>query len=43
MSNATHEPPQEQEFQHWGRIYAAVILTLVIAIITLWLFSKSFA
>lgn len=35
----TDEP---QEYQHWGRVYAAVILSLVIIVTALWLFSKAF-
>lgn len=42
MSKAMPEPP-EQEFQHWGRVYAGVIITLVIVIIALWAFSRAFS
>ena len=37
------EPSQEQEFQHWNRIYLAVIITLIAVITALWLFSRAFA
>ena len=31
-----------EEFHHWGRIYAAVILTLIVVITGLWFFSRAF-
>jgi hypothetical protein len=43
MPQPAHEPQPEQEYQHWGRVYAAVIATLVVVIIALWLFSRAFA
>jgi hypothetical protein len=36
------DKPEEQEFQHWGRVYVAVVLTTIVVIAALWLFSKTF-
>ena len=38
------EPPinEEQEYQHWGRVYGAVLITTAVVITALWLFSKAF-
>jgi hypothetical protein len=30
------------EYSHWNRVYLAVIITTIIVIFALWLFSKSF-
>jgi hypothetical protein len=43
MSDQPTEKPEEPEFRHWGRVYAAVIVTLVAVIVALWLFSRAFA
>jgi hypothetical protein len=43
MPELAHEPEPQLEFRHWGRVYAAVIATLVAVIIALWLFSLAFA
>lgn len=34
--------PEESEYPHWNRVYIAVIITSVVVIVTMWLFSKSF-
>jgi len=33
---------EEQEYQHWGRVYVAVLITTAVVITGLWLFSKAF-
>jgi ABC-type glycerol-3-phosphate transport system permease component len=43
MPQTGDQQQAEQEFQHWGRVYSAVIVTLVVVIIALWLFSKAFS
>lgn len=35
--------PEEQEYPHWNRVYIAVLITTVIVITALWLFSQAFA
>ncbi|HYE72913.1 MAG TPA: hypothetical protein VEF04_06265 [Blastocatellia bacterium] len=42
MNQSLREQNQDGEFKHWGRVYFAVIATLVIVIIALWVFSKAF-
>jgi hypothetical protein len=34
--------PEEQEYPHWNRVYSAVLITTIIVIAAMWLFSKSF-
>ncbi len=36
------EQPEEKEYPHWNRVYFAVLITTIIVISALWLFSKSF-
>jgi hypothetical protein len=36
------EPEQEEEYAHWGRVYAAVLLFSVLTIVALWLFSTAY-
>ncbi|HZS09817.1 MAG TPA: hypothetical protein VFD58_33635 [Blastocatellia bacterium] len=38
------DPPinEAQEYQHWGRVYVAVLITTAVVISALWLFSKAF-
>jgi hypothetical protein len=33
---------EEQEYPHWNRVYIAVLITTIIVIVAMWLFSKSF-
>ncbi|MFN0120382.1 MAG: hypothetical protein ACKV2V_07765 [Blastocatellia bacterium] len=33
----------EFEYPHWNRVYAAVIVTLIVVITALWLFSRTFS
>jgi hypothetical protein len=34
--------PEEQEYPHWHCVYIAVIITTIVVIAAMWLFSKSF-
>ena len=36
------DKPEEQEYPHWNRVYLAVLITTMVVIAALWLFSKSF-
>ena len=36
------DKPEEQEYPHWNRVYLTVIITTIVVIAALWLFSKSF-
>lgn len=42
MTQPSQEQNQDGEFKHWGRVYFAVIVTLVVVMIALQLFSKAF-
>ncbi len=35
--------PEEQEYPHWNRVYIAAIITTVVVITAMWMFSKTFA
>ncbi len=34
--------PEDPEYPHWNRVYIAVIITTIVVIAAMWLFSKSF-
>ena len=34
--------PEEQEYSNWHRVYIAVIITTIVVIAAMWLFSKAF-